>query len=210
MLQRRNGSSHGRQTRNYLRQVSVLAAPAKSHLDLHRGLRRAASSVIVQLQTGKIALALGTFGAAPTTECPCGLHRPTRCRPHPHQLPYIRTPTCATKCSGTRRASRITGGFSARDRWSRRPRNSCSGPGSWVNLELSPHPTESQPAARRTSIRLQSGTHKLRRSPCSLPLGASSPLHPLYIALGLCKPSSCLSFCQSTLRFVVGSSPTAL
>jgi hypothetical protein len=33
--------------------------------------------VIVQLQTGKIALAgyLGTFGAAPTTECPCGLGR---------------------------------------------------------------------------------------------------------------------------------------
>src|SRR5882762_8854257 len=60
-----------------------------------------------------------------------------------------------------------------------------------------PHPTEFQPAARRTSIRLQSGTYKLRRSPCSLPLGASSPLHPLYIALGLCKPSSCLSFCQS-------------
>ena len=59
----------------HLRQI--LAAPAKSHLDLHRGLRRAASSVIVQLQTGKIALAgyLGTFGAAPTTECPCGLGR---------------------------------------------------------------------------------------------------------------------------------------
>jgi ribonuclease HI len=55
----------------------ILAAPSKAHLDLHRGLRRAASSVVVQLQTGKIALAgyLGTFGAAPTTECPCGLGR---------------------------------------------------------------------------------------------------------------------------------------
>ena len=189
MLQRRNGSSHGRQTRNYLRQI--LAAPAKSHLDLHRGLRRAASSVIVQLQTGKIALAgyLGTFRAAPTTECPCGLGR----QDADHIL-ALRTPICATKCSGTRRASRITGGSSARDRWSRRPRNSCSGPGSWANLELSPHPTESQPAARRISIRLQSGTHELHRSPCSLPLGASSPLPPLYIALGLCKPSSCLFF----------------
>ena len=45
----------------HLRQI--LTAPSKSHLDLHRGLRRAASSVIVQLQTGKIA------------ECPCGLGR---------------------------------------------------------------------------------------------------------------------------------------
>jgi hypothetical protein len=55
----------------------ILAAPSKAHLDLHRGLRRAASSVVVQLQTGKIALAsyLGTFGAAPTTECHCGLGR---------------------------------------------------------------------------------------------------------------------------------------
>ena len=33
-------------------------------------------------------------------------------------------------------------------------------------------PTESQPAARRSPIRLQSGTHKTRRPPCSLPLGA--------------------------------------
>jgi hypothetical protein len=51
----------------------ILTAPAKAHLDLHCGLRRAASSVIVQLQTGKIALA--------GTECPCVDKMPTTSSP---------------------------------------------------------------------------------------------------------------------------------
>lgn len=52
----------------------IFAAPSNRLLDLHTGLRRAASSAIVQLQTGKVALAgyLGTFGAMETTQCSCG------------------------------------------------------------------------------------------------------------------------------------------
>ena len=44
---------------------------------LYQGLRRAATSVLIQMQTGKIALAsyLGTFGAMESTECSCGRGR---------------------------------------------------------------------------------------------------------------------------------------
>jgi len=55
----------------------IFTEPSKAQLTLHQGLRRAASSIVIQLQTGKIALAgyLGTFGAVPTVQCPCGLGR---------------------------------------------------------------------------------------------------------------------------------------
>lgn len=59
-------NSHGAHLRR------ILAAPTKRVLDLHTGLRRAASSAIIQLQTGKIGLAsyLGTF-ATESIQCPC-------------------------------------------------------------------------------------------------------------------------------------------
>lgn len=43
-------------------------------LELHEGIPRVYSSVLIQMQTGKIALAgyLGTFSAMETTACPCG------------------------------------------------------------------------------------------------------------------------------------------
>jgi hypothetical protein len=68
----------------------IFTEPAKTLLDLHAGLRRAASSAVIQLQTGKVALAgyLGTFGPMESTDCPCGLGRQdsehilTRCPTH--------------------------------------------------------------------------------------------------------------------------------
>lgn len=53
----------------------IFQAPGKALLDIHTSLRRAASSTVIQLQTGKVALAayLGTFGAMESTACPCGL-----------------------------------------------------------------------------------------------------------------------------------------
>ncbi|KAH1637736.1 hypothetical protein KXX16_004844, partial [Aspergillus fumigatus] len=55
----------------------VLATPSRAVLKLHAGQRRAVSSVVVQMQTGKIALAsyLISFGALPTTDCACGHDR---------------------------------------------------------------------------------------------------------------------------------------
>ena len=51
--------------------------PSKALMQLYQGLRRAATSVqtvLIQMQTGKIALAsyLGTFKAMELTECSCG------------------------------------------------------------------------------------------------------------------------------------------
>jgi len=48
--------------------------PSKAPLQLYQGLQRAATSVLIQMQTGKIALAsyLGTFNAMESTECSCG------------------------------------------------------------------------------------------------------------------------------------------
>ena len=65
------GGTHGATTRR------IFPEPSRRLLGLHYGLRRAASSVLVQMQTGKIALAgyLGRFGAMESTECPCGLGR---------------------------------------------------------------------------------------------------------------------------------------
>jgi hypothetical protein len=59
-----------------LRKIFIIE-PTKTILSLHTGLRRAASSVIIQLQTGEIALAgyLGTFGAMDSTDCSCGQSR---------------------------------------------------------------------------------------------------------------------------------------
>ena len=47
--------------------------PSRAPLLLYHGMRRAATSVLIQMQTGKIALAshLGTFGAMESTECSC-------------------------------------------------------------------------------------------------------------------------------------------
>ena len=47
--------------------------PSKAPMQLYQGLRRAATSVLIQMQTGKIALAsyLGTFNAMESTECSC-------------------------------------------------------------------------------------------------------------------------------------------
>ncbi|KAG2000898.1 hypothetical protein GB937_010721, partial [Aspergillus fischeri] len=55
----------------------IFTAPSRAVLQLHVGLKRAASSVVIQMQTGKIALAsyLGLFGAMPTVDCTCGLGR---------------------------------------------------------------------------------------------------------------------------------------
>ncbi|ODM16193.1 hypothetical protein SI65_08192 [Aspergillus cristatus] len=52
----------------------LFSEPTQATLCLHYGLRRAASSALVQMQTGKIALAsyLGTFSAMETTDCSCG------------------------------------------------------------------------------------------------------------------------------------------
>jgi len=48
--------------------------PSKAPMQLYQGLRRAATSVLIQMQTEKIALAsyLGTFKATESTECSCG------------------------------------------------------------------------------------------------------------------------------------------
>ena len=48
--------------------------PSRAPLLLYQGMRRAATSVLIQMQTGKVALAsyLGTFGAMESTECSCG------------------------------------------------------------------------------------------------------------------------------------------
>lgn len=64
---------HGAHTRH------IFSAPSKAILALHSGLKRAASSIVVQLQTGKIALAayLGTFGAMDSVDCTCGQGRQT-------------------------------------------------------------------------------------------------------------------------------------
>ena len=47
--------------------------PSKAPMQLYQGLRRAATSVLIQMQTGKIALAsyIGTFNAMESTECSC-------------------------------------------------------------------------------------------------------------------------------------------
>jgi ribonuclease HI len=68
-----NTNPHGAQTRR------IFSAPSKAVLALHSGLKRAASSIVVQLQTGKIALAayLGTFGAMDSVDCTCTLGRQT-------------------------------------------------------------------------------------------------------------------------------------
>ena len=51
--------------------------PSRAPMLLYQGMRRAATSVLIQMQTGKIALAsyLGTFGAMESTECSCGRGR---------------------------------------------------------------------------------------------------------------------------------------
>jgi hypothetical protein len=60
-MRRPCGNSRGKTS--HLRRI--FTEPTKAIFRLHTGIRRAASSVIIQLQTGKIALAgcLGTFGA---------------------------------------------------------------------------------------------------------------------------------------------------
>ena len=61
-------SSHGNSVRRLWKE------PSKAPMQLYQGLRRAATSVLIQMQTGKIALAsyLGTFKAMESTECSCG------------------------------------------------------------------------------------------------------------------------------------------
>jgi ribonuclease HI len=68
-----NTNPHGAQIRR------IFSAPSKAILALHSGLKRAASSIVVQLQTGKIALAayLGTFGVMDSVDCTCTLGRQT-------------------------------------------------------------------------------------------------------------------------------------
>ena len=48
--------------------------PSKTSMRLYQGLQRAATSVLIQMQTEKIALAsyLGSFKAMEPTECSCG------------------------------------------------------------------------------------------------------------------------------------------
>jgi hypothetical protein len=71
-------STHG----NSLRRL--WKAPSKAPMQLYQGLRKAATSVLIQMQTGKIALAsyLSTFKAMESTECACG-HTP--CSPPEYQ-----------------------------------------------------------------------------------------------------------------------------
>jgi hypothetical protein len=51
----------------------ILIEPAKAVLDLHKGLHRAWSPALIQMQTGKIDLRgyLGAIKAAETAICPC-------------------------------------------------------------------------------------------------------------------------------------------
>ncbi|KAL1864823.1 hypothetical protein Plec18167_009617 [Paecilomyces lecythidis] len=58
-----------------LRKIPTFASPGKKLLELHIGLRRAASSAAIQLQTGKVALGeyLASISAAETNQCHCGL-----------------------------------------------------------------------------------------------------------------------------------------
>jgi ribonuclease HI len=53
----------------------IIKAPDKKLLELHKCLCRAASSAVIQLQTGKVALAayLSTISAMESPECECGL-----------------------------------------------------------------------------------------------------------------------------------------
>ncbi|GAE00195.1 hypothetical protein TSTA_109660 [Paecilomyces variotii No. 5] len=53
----------------------IFDSPSKRLLKLHAGLRRAASSAAIQLQTGKIALGdyLASIRARDTSQCRCGL-----------------------------------------------------------------------------------------------------------------------------------------
>lgn len=63
-----DASTHGTSLRRLWKE------PSKAPMRLYQGLRRAATSVLIQMQTGKIALAgyLGTFKAMESTECACG------------------------------------------------------------------------------------------------------------------------------------------
>lgn len=87
----------------------IIDAPHKKLLEFHRRLRRAASSVIIQLQTGKVALAayLGTF-ATDSVECPCGRGFRTRSIFSLH-APHMKT--SAGGLSGMSPGRRTTEGY---------------------------------------------------------------------------------------------------
>lgn len=64
-----DGAEHGRHL------YRIVRTPAKKVLQLHEGLQRAWSSVLIQLQTGKSALRsfLASVGIEDSPQCPCGL-----------------------------------------------------------------------------------------------------------------------------------------
>ena len=61
-------STHGNSLRRLWKE------PSKAPMQLYQGLQRVATSILIQMQTGKIALAsyLGSFKAMKLTECSCG------------------------------------------------------------------------------------------------------------------------------------------